>query len=506
MNIYLLAIIYLVPALAMVSMTVVILCRNYRSNLYRATGWMFGSAALNFMAMFFMNSAPLPHRASILQYVLFPLITILLVSILHFWFLYTHAYEKRYARWYKALIAAFLFQLLMIPFGFATRSISLGPDGSVMYEPGAGVYLFWALTAVTLGVIVQLFIPLLRKEPGPARILLVAMVLATVFGVGINVASVLFQSQRYFLDKLTTHSMLFALVAVFINMVKYNDLPSFEKRYRILFEQAPLGILIVDQQGAIREASPVALEILNLPASSSNMLDGVAETLRPEWLRHYQASFGSRTRMQNTELKLAAKFGMDRTISLDSEFMIVGGETLQFIMIRDVTEMKHNERQITYLAYHDGLTSLYNRTAFQRELDRLLSTSNSFTLILMDLNKFKAINDTYGHHAGDLALCHIAALLTESAGPLDFVARFAGDEFVVLTGSAEQADLFISRLEQVLAASPLRLDDGQQLGVTLSVGIGHYPQDGDNADDLYKRADERMYRMKKQASADLGTI
>ncbi|TYP74508.1 GGDEF domain-containing protein [Paenibacillus methanolicus] len=502
MNIYLLAIIFLVPALAMVCMTVMIVCRDYRNNLYRAAGRMFAVAALNFMAMFFMNSAPLHHRASILLYILFPLITLLLVSVLHYWFLYTRAYEKRHARWYKALIAAFLVQLLSIPFVSSTGYVGLRSDGSVFYEPGPGMYAFWGLTFVALGTILRLFIPLFRREPGPARILLTAMLLATGFGVGINVASILFQSQQYYLDKLTTHSMIFAMVGIYINMVKYNDLPSFEKRYRILFERAPLGILIVDGQGAIREASPAALDILNLPASSSDIMHNVPETKREAWLRDYEAAFRAQTRMQNTELMLSAALGMNRTIAMDSEFIVVGGETLQFIMIRDITEMKHNERQITYLAYHDGLTGLYNRAAFQRELDRLLSVSASCSLILMDLNKFKAINDNYGHHAGDLALCHVAAKLSEAAGPAEFVARFAGDEFVVLTAGQEEADRFLAKLAQAQEASPFRLAaDGEHIEVTLSVGISHYPRDGENADDLYKRADERMYRMKKQPAA-----
>ncbi|MFC4099089.1 histidine kinase N-terminal 7TM domain-containing diguanylate cyclase [Paenibacillus xanthanilyticus] len=501
MNIYLLAIIYLIPALAMVCMTVLILCRDYRNSLYRAAGRMFAVAALNFMAMFFMNSAPLHHRASILLYVLFPLITLLLTAVLHYWFLYTRAYEKKHSRWYKALIAAFLVQLLSLPFLSSADYVGLRPNGSVFYEPGPGMYLFWGLTFVALGTILRLFIPLFRREPGPARILLTAMLLASGFGIGINVASILFQSQQYYLDKLTTHSMLFAMVGIFINMVKYNVLPSFEQRYRILFEQAPLGILIVDQQGGIREASPVALEILKLPASSSNIMHSVSETKREAWQRHYEASFHAQTRMQNTELTLAAALGMDRTVAMDSEFIVVGGETLQFIMIRDITEMKHNERQITYLAYHDGLTGLYNRAAFQRELDRLLSVADSFALILMDLNKFKAINDNHGHHAGDLALCHVAAKLTEAAGPGDFVARFAGDEFVVLTAGQQEAERFLAKLRQLKEAGPFRLADGEEIEVTLSVGISHYPHDGENADDLYKRADERMYRMKKEPAA-----
>ncbi|MFB9328962.1 GGDEF domain-containing protein [Paenibacillus aurantiacus] len=501
MNIYLLAIIYLVPALAMVCMTVLIVCRDYRNNLYRAAGWMFAAAALTFMAMFFMNSAPLHHRTSILTFVQFPLISILLITVLHYWFLYTHAYAKKQAGWYKALMAAFLVQLILVPFVPPASFVGLRPDGSVFYEPGPGAYLFWLLACVAIGVILRLFIPLFKREPGPARILLIAMILATVFGVGINVASLVFQSQQAYLDKLTTHSMIFAMVGIFINMIKYNDLPSFEKRYRILFERAPLGILIVDRQGAIREASPVALAILNLPASSSSIMHNVSETKREGWQREYEAAFRAQTRMQNTELTLSAALGMDRTVAMDSEFIVVGGETLQFIMIRDITETKHNERQITYLAYHDGLTGLYNRAAFQRELDRLLSASGSFSLILMDLNKFKAINDNYGHHAGDLALCHVAAKLSESAGPAEFVARFAGDEFVVLTAGREEAERFLAKLAQTQEASPFRLADGEEIEVTLSVGISHYPRDGENADDLYKRADERMYQMKKQPAA-----
>lgn len=94
---------------------------------------------------------------------------------------------------------------------------------------------------------------------------------------------------------------------------------------------------------------------------------------------------------------------------------------------------------------------------------------------------------------------HLARLLSESAGVSDFVARLAGDEFVVLACNRAQASSLITILEDTLSANLLRLEDGNELSITVIIGASHYPEDGANADELYKRADERMYRMKKDA-------
>jgi diguanylate cyclase (GGDEF)-like protein len=97
------------------------------------------------------------------------------------------------------------------------------------------------------------------------------------------------------------------------------------------------------------------------------------------------------------------------------------------------------------------------------------------------------------------ALRHLARLLSESASVSDFVARFAGDEYVVLTCDRAQMSSLITILKDKLSANLLRLEDGNELSITVSIGASHYPEDGANADELYKRADERMYRMKKDA-------
>lgn len=102
-----------------------------------------------------------------------------------------------------------------------------------------------------------------------------------------------------------------------------------------------------------------------------------------------------------------------------------------------------------------------------------------------------SINDKHGLHAGDLALRHLARLLSESAGVSDFVVRFAGDEFVVLACDRTQASSLITILEATLSANLLRLEDGNELSITVSIGASHYPEDGANADELYKREDER---------------
>ena len=153
------------------------------------------------------------------------------------------------------------------------------------------------------------------------------------------------------------------------------------------------------------------------------------------------------------DMQRACGTGLDAaiTIAMDSEFMVVGAETLQFIMLRDVSELKRQSAQVTYLAYHDQLTGLHNRASYNRELERMLETGLPFSLLLMDLNKFKSINDLYGHHAGDQALRFVADCLRTAGSHEAFVGRLAGDEFVAVLPISADYTRFLSILEHELA-------------------------------------------------------
>nr|WP_320188930.1 EAL domain-containing protein [Agrobacterium rosae]MDX8332909.1 EAL domain-containing protein [Agrobacterium rosae] len=168
----------------------------------------------------------------------------------------------------------------------------------------------------------------------------------------------------------------------------------------------------------------------------------------------------------------------------------------------DVTERLAMEEHNRHLSRHDILTGLPNRLAFQDLLASNLSipeqSASGFALYLIDLDRFKAVNDSLGHHAGDELLRQVATRLSVVKAEGDTVARLGGDEFAVIhrcCGSAEQAQRFAQQIESAFAA-PF-LVDGQQIAMGCSVGVALYPKDGSHADALLKRADLALYAAKE---------
>lgn len=163
----------------------------------------------------------------------------------------------------------------------------------------------------------------------------------------------------------------------------------------------------------------------------------------------------------------------------------------------DVTDRKKTEEQALYQARHDGLTGLANYREFmdrlEREVRRAERSRRSFALLLLDLDELKRINDLQGHLAGNRALRRLAAVMNEHCRSTDLAARYGGDEFaVILIDSGRgMAENVAQRIERRLHSEP----DSPQLSVT--IGIGVYPDDGRTAAEMIEAADQRLYRRKK---------
>ncbi|WP_022664580.1 diguanylate cyclase [Desulfospira joergensenii] len=165
--------------------------------------------------------------------------------------------------------------------------------------------------------------------------------------------------------------------------------------------------------------------------------------------------------------------------------------------------------QLKFLAFHDPLTGLLNRGVMERILEREFQRAKRYgmdlSLLFLDLDDFKSINDTYGHDTGDRALCHVADCLTRLKRDSDIVARFAGDEFVVILPSTTeiQAEYYINRVKQTLATSPLSREsaDPSPIHVRLSHGISSVPNKSvQSSKSLLKEADKKLYNAKKNKS------
>jgi diguanylate cyclase (GGDEF)-like protein/PAS domain S-box-containing protein len=169
----------------------------------------------------------------------------------------------------------------------------------------------------------------------------------------------------------------------------------------------------------------------------------------------------------------------------------------------DITKRKAAEEQMLFLAHHDGLTSLPNRGLFSERLNHAVArahrTQDKMAVMFMDIDNFKQVNDSLGHHTGDQLLQVVAQRLTACVREGDTVARLGGDEFTVILESISRSDDASLIAQKIIHAltQPMLLD-GQELAVTASVGISLYPHDSQQPDELIKYADAAMYAAKKK--------
>jgi len=171
------------------------------------------------------------------------------------------------------------------------------------------------------------------------------------------------------------------------------------------------------------------------------------------------------------------------------------------VTVRDITERKLAEQRIARLALQDPLTNLANRSGlhegFSLLLGRALGSQKPLAVIFIDLDRFKTINDSLGHHLGDRLLFEVAGRLKSALDPGDLVARPGGDEFVVVlsqAGSYAEVAQVAEKLAQTIC-QPF-LINGCELLTTPSIGISMFPDDGDSAETLLKHADAAMYHAK----------
>ncbi|CAI8893178.1 Diguanylate cyclase [Pseudomonas donghuensis] len=176
---------------------------------------------------------------------------------------------------------------------------------------------------------------------------------------------------------------------------------------------------------------------------------------------------------------------------------------------RDVTALRQAEDELRFLAHHDPLTALTNRSLFNQRMESALRAAqhhqSTLALLFLDINDFKGINDVHGHAMGDQILCTIARRLERCVRETDTVARMGGDEFTVLLPGIQSHDAVYAKVEQILAAmaEPLGAEFGGIKMPSCSVGVAFYPKDAEDADTLLSHADGDMYRVKKQRGAQL---
>lgn len=183
------------------------------------------------------------------------------------------------------------------------------------------------------------------------------------------------------------------------------------------------------------------------------------------------------------------------------------GITIITYLFNYYLQRRRNAKKIHYMAYHDHLTDLANRKFFmeviEAEIQRARMHELAFTILFLDLDRFKIINDTFGHEAGDQLLIETARRLETVVDKNSTVARFGGDEFLVLIPGLGDQDAILTIIQEIssLIQKPV-FYDSKELHVSVSIGVSMYPQDGNDIQSLTKRADTAMYNAKESGRSN----
>jgi diguanylate cyclase (GGDEF)-like protein/PAS domain S-box-containing protein len=274
-----------------------------------------------------------------------------------------------------------------------------------------------------------------------------------------------------------------------------------ENRFRALVQHSSDVTLIITAGGTISYASPALATVLGVTPQAAE--DQQVLTLleprdhaeaRAAWRR--VAAGGT-----DTDLRLRARHTdgtlhwLEITLTHLPTEPGIGGVVCN---ARDITVAHQLQQRLQYQARHDGLTRLANRAGFDEEAQRARAASTPTAVLMIDLNGFKPINDTHGHHVGDELLVQVALRLRNCVRPDDMVARLGGDEFAVLLQNAtpDQATSVADRITSALS-EPAAIE-GRTVQISASVGVAYGA--GRDLDSLLKHADAAMYQVKRRGA------
>jgi diguanylate cyclase (GGDEF)-like protein/PAS domain S-box-containing protein len=256
----------------------------------------------------------------------------------------------------------------------------------------------------------------------------------------------------------------------------------------------------VAMTGDFTEKSGIALERI-LGKTRWELVGGLADT---EYGREHMAAIASREPFRNLEYRVLDDNGDERWFCVSGQPMFDDGG--RFTGYRgtgsDITARKITEQRVHHVAQHDVLTGLPNRSLLQDRLSQAVAyatrSGHPVWVMLIDLDRFKFVNDSMGHKAGDVLLMTVAARLRSSLRDTDTVARLSGDEFVVILSQHEDQPLTADIVQRVMdsVAQPVMLGP-KEFFVTCSIGVAAYPSDGTPPESLIEHADIAMYRAKK---------
>jgi diguanylate cyclase (GGDEF)-like protein/PAS domain S-box-containing protein len=277
-----------------------------------------------------------------------------------------------------------------------------------------------------------------------------------------------------------------------------------EARLRKLFEAIPEAVMVHDEEGNILHVNDVGAKRLEWPAEEL-VGKNLREVVKPE----NAALVSDHVRMARTngscsfETTYISRTGRNIVTEVIERPIELEGKSVILSVARDITERKRAEQQLAYIATHDALTGLPNRVLFNDRLNLALALAHrhqqKLAVLLLDLDRFKDINDTLGHSVGDQLLRVTGKRLRGLLRKSDTLARMGGDEFLFLVPGLTRLEHAAEIARKILESfrEPFLVED-HELRTTASIGVTIFPDDGENADTLLKNADIAMYTAKQK--------
>jgi diguanylate cyclase (GGDEF)-like protein/PAS domain S-box-containing protein len=279
-----------------------------------------------------------------------------------------------------------------------------------------------------------------------------------------------------------------------------------EKRMRSVLDNVSDGLATIEQTGVIESANPAVVKLFGYP--EQELVGQQADVLIATTHRSAFTNYLERRLKLDIPVSGAHEtMGKRKNGSLfPLEFVVssmqIGSRHLFIATLRDISERKAHTDALEYQALHDALTGLPNRSLFGDRLRQALLAARRnqkmFGVLLLDLDRFKDINDALGHDRGDSLLQEVTARLRGVLRATDTIARLGGDEFAVLTTDAKHPDDVVATAKKILAAleGPFAIAD-QMVETGASIGTAMYPLHGDDPSTLLRRADVAMYVAKR---------
>lgn len=282
-----------------------------------------------------------------------------------------------------------------------------------------------------------------------------------------------------------------------------------ELRYRSIFENSVIGMFQTTIDGQYQAANQALAALYKYDTPAELMADiadiGTRLYVEPKRREEFKQLMQRQGRVCNFESEIYCRDG-SRIWIAESAHAVPGPDgTIDYYQgtVENVTERRQRQSELEHRATHDALTGLPNRNLLHDRLQQAIGHARRCgyfaAVVFIDLDDFKGINDRLGHQAGDILLIEIAHRLQGALRATDTVARYAGDEFVLVLNNYYQGDSIARMLQRLLGeiAKPVPLDDGQELLVTCSIGVSLYPNDGDSPEQLLRHADSAMYQAKQ---------